>query len=166
MNKKAFTLIEVLILVVIAGVLLFIAVPSFDKVSDNNDYNRMHSFMITTGVASMNFQEDRGIEWASGEVNNSITIPSSCPAISTSPVFRQPGYLVVCDFMKESDWDSDNYKLYACPDTDIVGNPDCDDAYAYIELQPAGNQDLCPLAQFSYDQELVYPSGGACDLGF
>lgn len=164
MNKKAFTLMEVLVLVIVAAVLLFVAIPSFDKVADNNDYNRMHALLIAAGVSSMNFHVDNGNK-VYGQVINGMTIPANCQTVLGAGTLS-PGMLVKCGQMQKADWESDNYDLYVCPYDNSASDSDCDDSYAYIKIKATGNQDLCPLAQFSHDQELVYPANEPCNLGF
>ncbi|MBT3955553.1 MAG: hypothetical protein HOF38_05310 [Elusimicrobiaceae bacterium] len=165
MNKKAFTLLEVLVLVIVASIILFVAMPSFDKTRDSNDYNKMHSAMVAVGVASMQFQQDYtdSSTVLYGTVTNAMTTPACSVATSTT---YEPNILVGCGYLKRINWNSDNYDLVACPKADTGTDATCDDAYAYLKLKVGGNADLCPLAKYTTTQEITYPSGGACNLGF
>jgi len=161
MCKKGFTLVEVLFLVIVAGVLLFIAVPSFDKTIQQNEYKRMFGLLTEVGIGTMHYREDSVSSSVTSGVafSNSMTYPTICTLSGIS----FPQVLLSCGYIQQEDWDSDYFEIFPCLPAD---GGHCTNSYAYLLRKSGAPENLCPLVIFTEDLETYYPASSNCEPGF
>ena len=96
-NEKGFTLVELMVVVVIIGVLVAIAVPIYNAVTDRAEASACQANQRTLDGAVMQWSTEDG---ATGTPDASDLAPyivmPTCPTNDTAYVIQPPGTLHVC----------------------------------------------------------------------
>ncbi len=107
--RKGFTLLEVLVVVVIAVLVTMFAVPSYRKAQERNRYMAAVGVLIDMGNAVRMFQEDYPNVIYTGSFTSSSY--SSCPTEPVSSTVRT--FLLCHKYLTEIPFSSSQYQGYS-----------------------------------------------------
>ncbi|MBF0478161.1 MAG: prepilin-type N-terminal cleavage/methylation domain-containing protein [Candidatus Omnitrophica bacterium] len=115
-NKLAFTLMEMMIVVVIIGILATIAIPGYQKTSRNNDCRNAKAQLIAFSGANTIYHSEAGTFYPAttadiATINTNmvlnLNINNMVPTAGTFYIYNNPGYTArlshrsganICDF--------------------------------------------------------------------
>lgn len=106
-NRKGFTLIELMVVVVIIGTLATMAVPYYYKTIETSKATDALAIGHMLGNANRMYVLDNPGSPVSGQLTNSC---NSVACAGASGACR----LVACSYVAQQDWDSSDYGIYAC----------------------------------------------------
>ncbi|HOK42318.1 MAG TPA: prepilin-type N-terminal cleavage/methylation domain-containing protein [Thermoclostridium caenicola] len=79
-NNKGFTLVELMVVVVILGILVAIAVPIYNKTTENAERNACHANLRTIDGAKTQYAVSSGLTWPDAFFRGGIP---KCPSGGT-----------------------------------------------------------------------------------
>lgn len=111
-NRRGFTLIELIVVVLIIGALAAFAVPQYLLTVENAKANDAASQINQIGTANKMFALDHSNYYAAGKFTASCGT-GTCPA-AVSATQTNPCVLVWCGYLVGQDWANKPYGYYAC----------------------------------------------------
>ncbi|MEK7720801.1 MAG: prepilin-type N-terminal cleavage/methylation domain-containing protein [Elusimicrobiota bacterium] len=102
-NKKGFTLVELVVVVIIVGILASIGMPYYYKTVETAKATDAVAIGHMMGSAYRMFKIDYPAVDLSGEIKNTCNV--ACTAVSSTSGCR----LVACNYMAKHDWTNSSY---------------------------------------------------------
>ena len=125
-GKKGFTLLEVLVVVLIAVIVTLFAVPAYQKSQDKNRYLAASSVLMDLGnVVRMTLEEYPNVSVASKQVTNVFTVADLGAALNTVPTSSNiVTWMFQNKYFNEFPLESSKYMKYKFY-ISTTGNADC-----------------------------------------
>ncbi|NLI09908.1 MAG: pilin [Elusimicrobia bacterium] len=119
MNRKGFTLIELMVVIMIIGILASMGIPYYRKTIETSKATDALTLANMIGNANkMNFL-DTG-QYTSGTIDNTCNT-ANCGALANN----NPCRLIACNYVSKNDWSASKYNFYACNPGTGAGGAEC-----------------------------------------
>lgn len=110
-NRKGFTLIELMVVVVIMGILATMGIPYYYKTVETSKATDALSLGHLLANANRMYKVDHPVmtQWLSGQITNTCNNVSTCAGAGTTGCA-----LVACGYVAQQDWDQSAYNFFIC----------------------------------------------------
>lgn len=119
-KRDAFTLIEMMVVVLIIGILASIAIPQYLKTVESSKARSAIGTTHLIGIANRMYEVDRNY-YARGRQTDVCNNGAAC----LPPPGNNRCLLVRCKYMSEQNWGGSDFNFYACNPTTGAGGGYC-----------------------------------------
>ena len=168
MNRRGFTLIEIVIVLMIIGILASFGVPQYLRTIESGKADDAVALVNQIGMTNRMFALDHQGVYVAGLFPNGSNgcgcAAGTCSAYTITPPgpFNNACALVCCTYLSDQDWANKPYNFRACDPVSGGGGGTC--AAGRVAVGNRRNSAYAPYSSWGYQMDSsgrITPSGGA-----